>query len=315
MIFEDIPFSAGVLRRDAHLRPNADQLWQDEKARVLPLSKGRVLVADTGGLHLIRTGDLAGDAAISGQDTRVFLGLDTEGHPLFAAHLSNWDVKDIEEGGFLAARAKSPHAPDAYFSDLRAVMTDLTPWEAEVAATARALLSWHARHGFCSNCGVKTSLSDGGWHAHCDACGTSHFPRTDPVVIMLVTHGNKVLLGRSPGWPEGMYSLLAGFVEPGEPIEAAVRREVFEEAGVEVDDIRYIANQPWPFPASLMIGFSARARSTDIVRDEKELEDAIWLNREALLRVSAGQHPSILPSRKGSIAHSILTKWLADLVN
>jgi len=146
----------------------------------------------------------------------------------------------------------------------------------------------------------------------CPDCGARHFPRTDPVVIMLITHGNSVLLGRSPHWPEGMFSLLAGFVEPGETIEAAVRREVWEEAGVRVGAVDYLASQPWPFPASLMFGCRGAALSTEIVLDPVELEAAHWVSRERLMDVFAGRDEAITPARPGAIAHFLLRRWLAD---
>jgi NAD+ diphosphatase len=155
-------------------------------------------------------------------------------------------------------------------------------------------------------------MAQGGWQRSCPTCGAQHFPRTDPVVIMLVTRGNSVLLGRSPGWPEGMFSLLAGFVEPGETIEAAVRREVLEETGVTCGAVNYLASQPWPFPASLMIGARTEATSSEIRIDPEELETALWVSREELVQAFAGQHPVIRPSRKGAIANFILRNWLAD---
>jgi NAD+ diphosphatase len=155
-------------------------------------------------------------------------------------------------------------------------------------------------------------VTNAGWQRNCPACTTSHFPRTDPVVIMLVTRGNQLLLGRNAIWPEGMYSLLAGFVEPGETIEAAVRREVFEETGVRCGPVRYLASQPWPFPASLMIGCQAEATTQAITIDPVEIEEALWISREALLEVMAGQHPKIKAPRKGAIAGFLIGKWLAD---
>jgi NAD+ diphosphatase len=191
-------------------------------------------------------------------------------------------------------------------------MTRLDARAAELAATAKAILHWHASHGFCAACGAATQVTQGGWQRTCPACGAHHFPRTDPVVIMLVTRGNALLLGRSPAWPEGMYSLLAGFVEPGETLEAAVRREVFEEAGIRVGGVRYLASQPWPFPASLMFGCAAEAMDDTITRDPAELEDALWITREEMVTVMAGAHPRIRASRKGAIAHFLVTNWLAD---
>ena len=151
-----------------------------------------------------------------------------------------------------------------------------------------------------------------GWQRNCPACGAHHFPRTDPVVIMLTIKENSVLLGRSHGWPDGMYSLLAGFIEPGETMEAAVRREVFEEAGIKIGKVGYLASQPWPFPSSLMMGCYCEALNDQIKVDPQELDDALWCTREELAEVFAGQHPTILPARKGAIAHFLLENWLAD---
>ena len=155
-------------------------------------------------------------------------------------------------------------------------------------------------------------MSEGGWQRKCPACGAHHFPRTDPVVIMLITNGNSVLMGRSPQWPEAMYSLLAGFVEPGETIEAAVRREVLEESGVVVGEVRYLSSQPWPFPNSLMFGCQGFATSTEITIDPVEIEDAMWVSREAMMEATAGHNPAMRPARKGSIARFLIERWLAD---
>ena len=134
-------------------------------------------------------------------------------------------------------------------------------------------------------------------------------------MIMLITHGNAVLMGRSPGWPQGMYSLLAGFVEPGETLEAAVRREVYEEAGVKVGQVNYLASQPWPFPASLMIGCVGEALGTELDIDPVEIEDAIWVSRDEMMTAFAGEHPVLKPARKGAIAHFLLKNWLADTLD
>ena len=162
--------------------------------------------------------------------------------------------------------------------DLRslAVAGFLPQGELAILAQARSLLHWHERHGFCANCGAKTEMRDAGYRRHCGACTTDHFPRTDPVIIIAVRHGKRMLLGRQSAWPEGMYSTLAGFMEPGETIEEAARREVFEEAGISVGEIRFHSNQPWPFPSSLMIGLIGEALTDDIVIDPKELETARW---------------------------------------
>ncbi|MCL4122592.1 UNVERIFIED_CONTAM: hypothetical protein GTU68_040132 [Idotea baltica] len=179
-------------------------------------------------------------------------------------------------------------------------MTRLERRDAELAATAKAIIGWHDSHRFCAKCGAPSEVTDAGWQRVCPTCKAHHFPRTDPVVIMLITHGNSVLMGRSPGWPEGMYSLLAGFVEPGETLEAAVRREVFEEAGIEVGEVSYLASQPWPFPASLMFGCAGVALGRDIRYDPVEIEDAIWVTRDDMMTAFAGEHPvETGPPRRG----------------
>ncbi len=198
------------------------------------------------------------------------------------------------------------------WADLRGVMARLPARDAGIAATARAILGWHAIHGFCAVCGVASVATQGGWRRDCPACNATHFPRTDPVVIALVTRGNSVLLGRSPGWPEGMYSLLAGFIEPGETMEAAVRREVMEETGVRVGRVGYLASQPWPFPASLMLGCRAEALSEEITIDPIEIEAALWVPRERMARIWAGADTEIRAPRDGPIAGFILRNWLAD---
>jgi NAD+ diphosphatase len=251
------------------------------------------------------------------EEPPLFLGRGG-GAAVFAKDISGWvppePVDEAQIGAFLDPTVQRHNeAPEgSAFRELRAVMTQLTPRDAELAATARALLNWHRSHGFCARCGAATEMAEAGWQRRCPACGAHHFPRTDPVVIMLITRGERVLLGRSPGWPEGMFSLLAGFVEPGETIEAAVRREVFEETGVRVGQVDYLAGQPWPFPASLMIGCRGTALSDEIEIDPEEIEAARWVTRSELLTVFAGTHPEIRPARRGAIAHFLMDAWLAD---
>jgi NAD+ diphosphatase len=191
-------------------------------------------------------------------------------------------------------------------------MGALGPQDAGIAAAAKGIFAWHATHGFCARCGAGTGVADAGWKRVCPACGGQHFPRIDPVVIMLITLGETVLLGRSPAWPPQMYSLLAGFMEPGESIEAAVRRETWEEAGVRVGPVDYLSSQPWPFPSSLMIGCRGLALGREITLDATELEDARWVSREGVLAGLMGKDPEMRPARKGSIARFLLERWLAD---
>ena len=311
-IAETVTFGGSGLDRQAGLRRDAEGLAAAlGRGMVLPIWRGKPLVAGD------RLAWVPADhPVLAGAAPPIFLGMDAD-TPRFAADLSDWvpdPGADAPEAGFFDRTVQQhPALPgEAGFAELRGVMSLLAPREAELVATGKALLQWHRTHGFCSACGVRSDMAQGGWQRSCPACGAQHFPRTDPVVIMLVTRGNSVLLGRSPGWPEGMFSLLAGFVEPGETIEAAVRREVLEETGVLCGAVSYLASQPWPFPASLMIGARCEATSEAINVDPDELEAAIWVSREELVQAFAGRHPTIKPSRKGAIAHFILRNWLAD---
>jgi NAD+ diphosphatase len=314
---ETVAFGGSGLNRAAHLRAQTDNIAafaNDPNTRCLLIWRGKPLfiVDKAPSLAMIPM-----DNPLAGLQSAapVFLGLDDAG-ALFACDVSGWqpdEVEDTLDSFFDPSQQHHPDLPkDHRFGELRGVMAQLSPREAELAATAKAILGWHASHRYCARCGENTDVAMAGWQRDCAACGGHHFPRTDPVVIMLITHGNSVLMGRSPGWPEGMYSLLAGFVEPGETIEAAVRREVFEEAGIHVDAVGYLASQPWPFPASLMIGCHGIATTWEITIDPAEIESAMWMTREDMMDVFAGRNPQILPARKGAIAHFLLQNWLAD---
>ncbi|CAN1555456.1 NPY1 NTP pyrophosphohydrolases containing a Zn-finger, probably nucleic-acid-binding [Paracoccaceae bacterium] len=311
-IAETVTFGGSGLDRQAHLRKDPAALATAlHDGTVLALWRGKPLVAQDRLVWL-----KPGHPALAQAESQVFLGED-DGTPRFAADISAWSpeagAEGVEAGFFDPSVQRHPALGEtAGFVELRSIMTHLPAREAELVATAKAVLHWHHSHGFCARCGSRSDMVQGGWMRTCPACAAQHFPRTDPVVIMLVTHGNSVLLGRSPGWPEGMFSLLAGFVEPGETVEAAVRREVFEEAGVLCGPVSYLASQPWPFPASLMIGMRADALGTDLNIDPDEIESARWVTREELVSAFAGQHPEIKPSRPGAIAHFILRNWLAD---
>ena len=196
-------------------------------------------------------------------------------------------------------------------SELMALLDSLEPGEAATYATARSLLDWHARHRFCANCGVRSLPHHAGWARQCPACGTEHFPRTDPVVIMLVTSGEKCLLGRQKQFMPGMWSCLAGFVEAAETIEDAVRREIFEESGIRCTDVSYYMTQPWPYPSSLMIGCAARALNEDIVVDRTELEDARWFDRAEVALMHRREHPDgLFAAHPFAIAHHLIGRWV-----
>lgn len=197
---------------------------------------------------------------------------------------------------------------EASYPDLRAVASRLGGGEAAIAAQARHLVDWHARHRFCSVCGQPSKVGDAGHVRRCSSseCATEHFPRTDPVVIMLVTHGDRCLLGRQPKWPHPFFSALAGFVEPGETLEQAVAREVHEETGVHVASCRYYASQPWPFPASLMLGFEAEAASND-VRCGAEIAEAHWFHHADMPRLIAAGELGLPPAM--SISFHLIDRW------
>lgn len=316
---ETVTFGGSGLERAAHHRGDASLMaeWL-ETGDIVPLWRGKVLVQGSERDILVRVSQ-GHDVLDEATGEFIFLGLDEE-KPVFACDISVWEPpdQDLELVGqfFDPTEQQHPLLPaDQVFAELRSVMAGLSARDAELVATAKALFNWHDSHRFCAKCGGKSDMTNAGWQRNCSLCEAPHFPRTDPVVIMLVTHGNNLLLGRSPGWPEGMYSTLAGFVEPGETLEAAVRREVLEEAGITLGDVDYLASQPWAFPSSLMIGCHGKALDTEITIDPVEIESAFWISREDLMQVMAGEHPTIKAARKGSIAHFIMTNWLADCLD
>lgn len=315
---EAVTFGGSGLDRAAEIRGDAAALYAartDPTARAVLFWRGKPLIHRGRPAHLVRL-PLDHPVLAGADEEQILLGRDA-GSACFAFDLSGWMPEDQDMqtvGAFLdpSEQAHPDLPPDDVFVELRRAMTWLTPRDAELAATGKAILGWHETHGFCAKCGIATEVSQAGWQRTCPACRAHHFPRVDPVVIMLITEGNSVLMGRSHGWPEGMYSLLAGFVEPGETLEAAVRREVFEEAGVPVGQVDYLASQPWPFPSSLMFGCRGMALGRSITIDPNEIEDAIWVSREEMMQAFAGEHPVLKPARRGAIAHFLLENWLAD---
>ena len=316
ILAETVTFGSAGLDRRADVREDAAKLaalLADPSSRAICMFKGKPLFnVETG---LLAPLELHHEALKDASPWPLFLGvLDEKAY--FAYDFSAWSPAEdnTDSAGFLdPSLTTHPALPDKLrFADLRANLSWISAKDGELAATARGILEWHRSHKFCANCGVKSEVAKGGWQRDCPACERSHFPRTDPVVITLITHENKVLVGRSPHWPEKMYSLLAGFMEPGETIEAAVRRETLEESGIKVGPVTYLASQPWPFPASLMIGCRGEAINTEITLDPNELEDAIWLTREEAALAEAGNHPTVETARKGSIAQFLVHNWLAD---
>ena len=312
---EAVTFAGATIDRAAGLRGDTaaqEAMLADPAARTLALWRGKPLLdleAAPALAWLPLDSPVFDPAALT-----VFLGRDGAA-PRFARAVADWGEGPAPgPRAFLdETRDTHPALPEHFrFGDLRAMMAGLSPADAGHAATAKGILGWHDTHGFCAACGGASQADDAGWRRKCASCGAQHFPRTDPVVIMLITRANAVLLGRQAMWPEGMYSLLAGFMEPGETIEAAVRRETFEEAGITVGQVDYLASQPWPFPSSLMIGCRGEALTGEIRRDPVELEDAIWVRRERLMAALAGRDPVLRPARQGAIARFLLERWLAD---
>ena len=316
---ETVTFGGSALDR-AHEMRGDDAALRDAVARgqadTLLMWRGKPLVR-AGALDALVRLPMTHPVLAQATLQAILLGRDEGGRLLFVHDISGWDPAGLDADGLdrfldMTEQAHPDLPADTVFAELRRIMTRLDARDAELAATARAMTGWHSTHRFCARCGAESAMERHGWQRLCPSCGAVHFPRTDPVVIMLITRGNRVLMGRSHGWPEGMYSLLAGFVEPGETIEAAVRREVAEETGVEVGAVDYLASQPWPFPASLMIGCRGDALSDRITIDPVEIDDAMWLTREDVLTAFAGEHPFLAPARKGAIAHFLLRNWLAD---
>lgn len=247
---------------------------------------------------------------VEAAEETVFLGLRGE-DAYFAIDLSGLDSRpDAPEAGPDLGAAGFERGE---FLDLRFVGPQLARADGGMLAYGRGMLTWHRRHRFCGSCGAPTESREGGHLRVCtnDDCATQQFPRTDPAVIMLVTDGDRCLLGRQARWPEGMYSTLAGFVEPGETLEAAVAREVYEESGVRVTDVRYHSSQPWPFPTSLMLGYYATADDPKIDDSRDELEEVRWVERAWILEQEAAGWPGNfrLP-RRDSIARRLIEDWL-----
>jgi NAD+ diphosphatase len=241
-------------------------------------------------------------AALGRQAETVFLGL-MDGAGRFGVGLDPSVVETLKA------------QPQFFVTDLRSIAVQglVDADHLPPIAEAKAMLHWHARHRFCANCGAPSGVAESGWRRDCPACKTTHFPRTDPVVIMLAIDGERCLLGRQSRFVAGMWSCLAGFVEPGETIEEAVRRETREEAGIRCGRVRYFATQPWPFPMSLMTGCHAEALSTEITVDRSELEDARWFDREEVALMLSRRHPARLGTPPPvAIAYHIIRAWVED---
>ncbi len=293
-------YTASLLDRAAHRRNEATALASDPRAGAY-LVGGELVITRKRGPGGDPLFGLAEARALAPARDSVLLGF-LDGAPRFGLGLA----KD-------QAEALKARGDEFLVTDLRSIAVQglVAPDHLPPLAEAKAMLAWHARHRFCANCGAATNAVEGGWKRECAACKAEHFPRTDPVVIMLAVHGERCLLGRSARFASAMWSCLAGFVEPGENIEEAVRREVHEEAGIVCGRVAYFASQPWPFPMSLMIGCHAEALTTDIEVDKAELEGARWFEREEVALMLLRRHPDGLGTPPPvAIAHHIIRAWV-----
>lgn len=290
-----VAFAGSRIDRADHVRADPDALGRlmNGTARLLRLEGLDPVIEEDGRLGWTSLADASDDGEL------VFLGLDGE-RGCFA------DVPASLNGSVMPANP-----------GMWAAMQGLEPSDLATYGGARSLVGWHARHRFCAVCGSPTHLAKGGWQRNCinENCRGEHFPRTDPVSIMLVEHDGNILLGRQPRFPAKSYSALAGFVEPGETLEEAVARETFEEAGVRVRDVSYVVSQPWPFPSSLMIGCHSYADSPEIVVDKTELEDARWFSRsdvaDAIQAIATGGSGEAFQAPpRFAVANHLMRWWL-----
>ncbi|MDQ8756187.1 NAD(+) diphosphatase [Sphingosinicella sp. LHD-64] len=283
-------FTGAGLDRADHLRLDEQELAVlrlHAEARLLSLAELDPVLDDSGALAW---------SALAGEDEgTIFLGLE-DGAPRFAPLIRTTALGQRAWGVFR-------------------LLASMSPKDAAIWAAARSLNEWHNRHVYCGVCGTETRSFRAGWGRLCPKCGMEHFPRVDPVVIMLAEHGDRVLVARGPGYPPRRYSALSGFVEPAESIEEAVARELMEEAGIAVSDVRYVASQPWPFPGSLMIACLARAGSDTLTLDTNELEDAIWVDRAGVEAALAAEPDAPFQAPPPfAIANTLLTRWIeADI--
>ncbi|BAK67859.1 putative hydrolase [Sphingobium sp. SYK-6] len=289
-----ITFTGSTLDRADQLRVHPERLsvaWADTRARVVRLDGLDPLPDDEG---MLATVPVPPGARLA---DHALLGLQEDGVPLFIAlHVE-----------------KKPHEPPVFPPKVWQIVPHLRPDQAALYAGARSLVDWHDRHQFCACCGSPTHPVKAGWSRQCGTCGAEHFPRTDPVVIMLAEYEDKVLIARGARFPPGRFSALAGFVEPGETIEEAVRRELWEETGIRTGRVDYLFSQPWPFPSQLMIACTAQALDCALTLDLEEVSEAMWVSRDEV-RAALAEAPDarFQPPTPVAVAHHMLRHWLGE---
>ncbi len=303
-------FAGNPLNRDSERRGDEAFLAEklaDPESLAVALWNGKPLVEDILGEDGKATGvqiaylraDMAQDLA-GGSEKLLYLGL-WKDIAVFAVDIEG--AADPSEGVLQGL---------GRFEELRGAASTMPPADAGILATAKSMFEWRRRHRWCSACGQKTEVADGGWKRICPSCEAEHFPRTDPVAIMLAIHEGKCLLGRQAAWPAGMFSALAGFIEPGETIEEACARELHEEAGLKATAVRYHSSQPWPWPSSLMMGLIAEVDSADAAPDQTELEAVRWFSKEEAAQLIKGELEGVFAPPPLAIAHQLIKAWAEE---
>ena len=297
-----ISFSKQALNRAGHLRK--DPAWQESAlrnadAQILLMRDGRPLCSERSeGLEATWMGPQV--LGLLDKTARpLFLGLDKKDRPYFA----------VEPGGNFDLDG-SPLAGIGAFEDARQAAGRLDEFDLNLMGTARSVFDWHERHGFCAKCGTRTDIVEAGWRRDCPGCGAEHYPRVDPVAIMLAVCGDHCLVAEGLGFPAGMVSCLAGYIEPGETFEDGARRELLEEAGVLGGEVRYVYGQPWPFPSSLMLGMIIECEEMTLEIDKNEINDASWITKAEAADLLRGEHDRYWCPPPFAIAHQILKTWV-----
>jgi NAD+ diphosphatase len=292
-------FANAPLDRAGHRRGDAAWLaeaLQSEQAKLIAFHAGKPFVIDEGGAPGV--GWLGGHAraSLAPEAPLLFLGLDAHAAPHFAIDLA--DPSPLEGVG--------------RFEELRPLAAQIAWDDLAIIGCAKSVFEWHARNRFCAACGTSSVIVEAGWRRDCPACKAEHYPRVDPVAIMVPAFGEKILLGRQKAWPRGMYSALAGFIEPGETFEEGAARETFEEAGLKVTRVRLHSNQPWPFPHSLMLGVICEVENDQERIDTRELEGGRWFTREEARALIAGRHGECFCPPRFAIAHQLIKAWAEE---